>query len=50
MINKLICPKCGGGLIEAERLPRFLFCLVCGLAVTKEDAEAHSEVDDGEAT
>lgn len=51
MEKKLICPKCGGELRPTERLPRWLFCLVCGLAVSREDAAAHgAEVADGETT
>lgn len=51
MGKKLICPKCGGDLTPMERLPRFLMCLICGIAVTRVDAETHAmETGDGEET
>lgn len=42
------CPRCGGLLIPVGyRLPSFLTCIICGLAVRIEDAEDHAtEVDD----
>lgn len=49
MPKPLQCPKCGGLLVPVgRRLPSFLVCLICGLAIRVEDAETHAvEVDHG---
>lgn len=50
MNKALTCPKCGGELVEYGTLKSFLTCLVCGLVVNKDAAEAHAAgVDDGKA-
>lgn len=37
---KCRCPKCGGRLAPYWPLEHFLRCQICGLAVSKEAAEA----------